>query len=68
MPCRDEMSKRISPAFAVTERKVSLALREKSRFMSENERFASAKKHSLIRKPFFMTLLTNTIEYAILSL
>ena len=29
MPCRDEMSKRISLAFAVTERKVNRTLREK---------------------------------------
>ena len=35
MPCRDEMSKRISCAFAVTERKVSLTLREKSRLAKD---------------------------------
>ena len=32
MPCRDEMSKRINFAFAVTERKENRTLREKSHF------------------------------------
>ena len=39
MPCRDEMSKRIRLAFAVTERKVYRPLREKSRFAGA-KRFA----------------------------
>ena len=39
MPCRDEMSKRINFAFAVTERKENRTLREKSRFAGA-KRFA----------------------------
>ena len=42
MPCRDEVSKRIGFAFAVTERKENRTLREKSRF-------AGAKRFALRR-------------------
>jgi hypothetical protein len=48
MPCRDEVSKRIGFAFAVTERKENRTLREKARF-SNTARLSDA--HSSLLTP-----------------
>ena len=44
MPCRDEVSKRIGFAFAVTERKENRTLREKARFTNTARILAKPKK------------------------